>query len=31
MEADKLPPHRPGMDHKIELEKGPDGKTLEAP
>ena len=30
-EADKLPPHRPGIDHKIELEKGPDGKTPEAP
>ena len=30
-EADKLPPHRPGIDHKIELEKDVNGKTPEAP
>jgi hypothetical protein len=30
-EADKLPPHRPGIDHRIELEKDSEGKTPEAP
>jgi RNase H-like domain found in reverse transcriptase/Reverse transcriptase (RNA-dependent DNA polymerase)/Integrase zinc binding domain/Chromo (CHRromatin Organisation MOdifier) domain len=30
-EADKLPPHRPGVDHKIELERDAEGKTPAAP
>ena len=30
-EADKVNPHRPGVDHKIELKKGPDGKELPVP
>lgn len=30
-EADKLPPHRPGIDHRIELEKDSNGKTPDAP
>lgn len=30
-EADKLPPYRPGIGHRIELEKDPTGKTPAAP
>ncbi|KJZ68122.1 hypothetical protein HIM_12487 [Hirsutella minnesotensis 3608] len=30
-QADQLPPHRPGCDHKIQLEKGADGKEKEPP
>lgn len=30
-QADKLPPHRPGVDHRIELEKDQNGRTPEAP
>lgn len=30
-EADKLPPHRPGIDYRIELEKDDNGKTPDAP
>ncbi|KJZ68297.1 hypothetical protein HIM_12312 [Hirsutella minnesotensis 3608] len=30
-QADHLPPHRPGCDHKIQLEKGSDGKEKEPP
>lgn len=30
-EANKLPPHRDGIDHKIELEKDQNGRTPEAP
>ncbi|KJZ69971.1 hypothetical protein HIM_10642 [Hirsutella minnesotensis 3608] len=30
-QADQLPPHRPGCDHKIQLEKMPDGKEKEPP
>jgi hypothetical protein len=29
--AERLPPHRPGIDHKIVLEKTPDGKGPEVP
>jgi hypothetical protein len=29
--AERLPPHRPGIDHKITLEKTPDGKDPEVP
>ena len=31
MIADQLPAHRPGIDHKIPLEKTPDGKDVEIP
>jgi len=29
--AERLPPHRPGIDHRIVLEKTPDGKDPEVP
>jgi hypothetical protein len=29
--ADRLPPHRPGIDHKIELEKGENGQEKTVP
>jgi hypothetical protein len=29
--AERLPPHRPGIDHKITLEKTPEGKEPEVP
>lgn len=29
--ADQLPPHRPGTDHRIPLEQGPDGREKEPP
>jgi len=30
-QADKLPPHRPGIDHQIPLQQGPNGKDLDPP